>query len=182
LVRKALDIFTDIADIWGVADAQWGLGRVLHLGGRDAEAVPILQQSVKSARVAGPQMLIGLVLVTLGSAQVGVGELSHAKETLAESLKLVTDVGNREGTARVLEGFAALAVARALFEQGALVFGAAEGVRKSIGAVVWPADGPSHERTERSLRAALGNDAYEVCLLKGIKLRFEDALESARAL
>ena len=142
----------------------------------------MLQAAVAAARVAGAQVLLGLCLLSLGWAQLALEDVAHAKEAFLESLGLFAGTGNGEGSARALEACAVLAAARGLAEHGALLFGAAEGVRQSICAIVWVPDRPSHERTERSLRAALGGREYEARLMKGIKLSLQEALDSASSL
>lgn len=53
--------------------------------------------------------------------------------------------------------------------KGAVLFGAAEGVRGSIGIGVWLTDVATHEETAAALRADLGGDAYEAAVDEGMR-------------
>jgi hypothetical protein len=65
--------------------------------------------------------------------------------------------------------------------EGAVLLGAAESIRRSIGVGVWVTDATSHDRTEEKLCAALGDDAYREAFADGLGLSEDEvtALVSA---
>lgn len=92
----------------GIATSLEVLGRILNLAGRSEEAVPFLEESVAGARAVGPQVLLGLSLLSLELARLGVGDVEGARVALLESLGLLARVGNREVTAGAVEALAAV--------------------------------------------------------------------------
>jgi predicted ATPase len=177
MAREAVAAFRELEDAWGIATALGGLGRILILAGRSEEAAPILEESVAGARELGPQVLLGLSLLNLGVARLGVGELEGARVILRESLGLLARVGFREVMAGAVETLAAVSAQAGDPERGAVLFGAAEGVRSSVGAMVWAPDRPSHDLTEASLRQALGGRGFEARFVEGAALSMPEALE-----
>jgi predicted ATPase len=179
MARDAVDAFRELGDAWGVASALGVLGRILNLAGRSEEAVPVLEESVADAREVGQRSLLGLSLLNLGLGWLGTGDLQGAGVTLRESLGLLAGAGNREITAGAVEALAEVSSLAGDPETGAILFGAAEGVRSSVGALVWAPERTSHDRTETSLREALGGERFEARFAEGAALSIPEALELA---
>jgi predicted ATPase len=177
MAREAVAAFRELEDAWGIASALGVLGRILNLAGRSKEAVPVLEESVADAREVGQQSLLGLSLLNLGLGRLGMADLKGARVTLRESLGLLARVGNREITAGAVEALAAVSAQGGDPERAAVLFGAAEGVRSSVGALVWAPERPSHDRTEASLRQALGGEGFEARFAEGAALSIPEALE-----
>jgi predicted ATPase len=178
MAREALAAFREAEDAWGIASALGVLGRILNLAGRSEEAVPVLEESVADAREVGQRSLLGLSLLNLGLGRLGLGDLQGARGTLQESLGLLAG-GNREITAGAIETLAEVSAQAGDPETGAILFGAAEGVRSSVGALVWAPERASHDRTETSLREALGGERFEARFAEGAALSIPEALELA---
>ena len=66
----------------------------------------------------------------------------------------------RTSLGRALEALAAVAVAAGDPELAGTLFGAADGVRRAIGAGVWVTDRASHDKTAAQLRTQLGDSGY----------------------
>jgi predicted ATPase len=179
MAREAVDAFRELGDAWGVASALGVLGRILNLAGRSEEAVPVLEESAADAREVGQRSLLGLSLLNLGLGRLGTGDLQGAGVTLRESLGLLAGAGNREITAGAVEALAEVSSLAGDPETGAILFGAAEGVRSSVGALVWAPERTSHDRTETSLREALGGERFEARFAEGAALSIQEALELA---
>lgn len=179
MAREAVAALRELDDAWGIATALGGLGRILNLAGRSEEAVPVLEESVAGARELGPPVLIGLSLLNLGMAHLGVGDLEGARVMLRESLGLLARIGMREIMVGAVEALAAMSAQAGDPERGAVLFGAAEGVRSSVGALVWVPERPSHDRTEASLRQALGGEGFEARFAEGAALSIPEVLELA---
>ncbi len=180
---RALEEFREAGDVWGMGFARYALGRVLLLQERREDARQILEQSVADVREVGEKQLLTLSLLNLGWARLSEGDVGGAKASISESLHLAIAIRhNRIDAARVLEALAAVAVAVGDPVRGALLFGVAEGVRRSAGARVWLPDLPTHQRTDEALLAALGPEVYGARLAEGARLSLEDAAEIAAAL
>jgi hypothetical protein len=88
---------------------------------------------------------------------------------------------SRESLGRALEALAAVGVSAGDPELAATLFGAADGVRRSIGAGVWMTDRVSHEQTEAQLRTQLGESAYATAIERGRSLTVDQLLELTSA-
>ena len=176
VAHRALEAFHDADDAWGVAFAQGALARILLSGGQSEEALAILEPIIADIRRLGDRHLLALVLMNLGWARLGTGKVADAVIALKEALQLTAGLGNQVDTARVLEAVAAAAVATGDAERGALLYGAAEGVRRAIGARVWLNDRGSSERVAAALRSALPGVMFDKRFSDGLQLSVPKAL------
>jgi diguanylate cyclase (GGDEF)-like protein len=128
------------------------LGNIGRREGNLAEARRCLLEALPLACDLGDRYLLGWVLVSLGQVAVRDGDPS-AQALLHGGLLLRRDLGDREGMAVALEGFAALA-APARPDRAAFLIGAAESLRAASGAPIPPADRPGYDRLVDRLRAA----------------------------
>ena len=108
-----------------------------------------------------------------------MGDLDSAARPLGEALDRAVALHNRESLARALEALAVVADTVGDPAHGATLFGAAEGVRRSIGATVWRTDRASHARTEERLQTALGEPAFQAGAARGAALTVEEAVNAA---
>lgn len=185
LVREALVTYRALGDPWATvyaAETVFGFSQVMRMQGRSEEALPLLEETVGWARGAGEVMMLQIALMNLGQARLGVSDPAGAQAALLESLKLAHDLGDHGGSPPTLNALAAVAVARGDPERGAMLLGAAEGARRSIGTTTWVRDWATHERTERELRKALGDDRFTTTFTKGMTLTIPDALRVASEL
>ncbi|MCV2491805.1 DUF4062 domain-containing protein [Geodermatophilus sp. YIM 151500] len=184
LGRTAVAVLRRLGRPWQRAFAEFALGRVLLLGGRHAEAVPLLEESVRLAGVerqageTGPFPLLGYAVLNLGWARLGLGDVVAARRAFRQA---VTAAGatDRVVTARALEALAAVAVRAGDPGTGAVVFGAAEGVRRSVGVGVWVTDAATHAATETALRDALGAASFGSAVAEGLRLPLAEAVALA---
>jgi predicted ATPase len=179
MLERAVVEFRSLDDRWGLTFALFCLGGALVLHERHADAVAPLKESVELARVIETDVLLSNALVNLGWAYLGLGDIAAAGRVLTEALAAGIDLDNRESVARALEALAAAAVFRGDTEHGATLFGAAEGVRRSMGVPVWMTDRASHEQTQDRLRARLGDLTYNAVIAGGAALGVEEVLEVA---
>lgn len=141
-------------------------------------------------------MALSVTVVHLGMARLDAGDIPGARSALIEALDLARDLDHRDRTraslqrdthsaaalAYALEALAALAVATANHERGALLLGGAQGVRRSVGDATWAPFRHMNERTEHALRAALGEDAFRTKFSEGTRISLEEASKLAAAL
>ncbi|WP_242344295.1 ATP-binding protein [Anaeromyxobacter terrae] len=181
IVRRALTTFQARDDVFGAACAMFGLGRVLLMQGRLADAAAMEEEGAASLREAGEVFLRSMILVSLSWTLVASGRFERAIAPLQEALEIVTSMQNRDGMARVFEALGAVGLHRGHPRLGALLFGAAEGVRRSVGARVWVLDRVLNDNLEGELRRALGTQAFEAVFAEGVALPPERAIQFARA-
>jgi diguanylate cyclase (GGDEF)-like protein len=127
------------------------LGNIARREGNLAGARRCLLEALPLARDLGDRYLLAWVLVSLGLVAVRDGD-PHGEALLRGGLLLRRDLGDREGMATALEGFAALH-APARPDRAAFLIGAAETLRTSSGAPIPPADRPGYADLVDALRA-----------------------------
>jgi hypothetical protein len=170
MVRQSVTASQTVGDTWGAAFGRYALGRVLLIGGRAVEAIPVLEASVEGVGRIGENVLSGLALIVLGWVYLEVGDIARAERSLLASLEVMRGFGNRDGVARSLEALAALAIASGDAHLGARLFGAASESRASVGVTVWVPDYRSHDQTERRLVQILGADVFAQLMREGASL------------
>ncbi len=159
LLHGAVRDFRELGDPWGLAFALLSLGGAKLFRDLPDEAVPLLEESVALARTAGTAVFFGNALVNLGLAHTARGDFDAAHRVLGEALERSRVMQTRETTARALDGLAAVAVATGEPERATRLAGAAEGIRRSLGADVFPPDRISWARTRALLDERLGPTA-----------------------
>ncbi|MGY1694650.1 DUF4062 domain-containing protein [Geodermatophilus sp. SYSU D00814] len=156
LLETAVAVLRELGDRWGLAFALLSLGGAKLFRDLPDDAVPLLEESAALARTAGTEVFLGNALVNLGLAHAARGDLDTAHRVLSEALEHSRAMDSRETTARALDGMAAVTVAAGDPERAARLTGAAEAVRRSIGADVFPPDRTSWARTRSVLAERLG--------------------------
>jgi predicted ATPase len=181
LLAGAADTFRELSDRSGLAFALLNLGGALLLHGRYAEAIPHLEESVRLASAMKADVFLSNALINLGMAHRLLGDLESAHTRLHEAVEHAIALDNRDSLARALDALAAVAVTAGDPQRGATMFGAAEGVRRSIGAGVWMTDRASHEETAARLRTRLGDAAYTAAIDHGRSLTVDQLRELTSA-
>lgn len=198
MLREALATFRELQGSEGFAYSYtfWGLTQALITQGRGGEAVPLLEEAAAWAKASADKMTLSVTVVHLGMARLDAGDISGARSALIEAIQLARDLDRHDRTraslprdthsaaalAYALEALAALAVATGNHEKGALLLGAANGVRQSVGSATWAPYRHMNERTEHALRDALGDDRFRTEFSEGMRMSPEDAATVAASL
>ena len=181
LLAQAADTFRELDDQWGLAFASLNLGGALLLHHRYADAIPHLEESLQHARAVKADVFLSNALINLGWVHHWLGDVEAARARLREAVKHAAVPDNRESLGRALEALAAVTVTAGEPELAATLFGAADGVRRSIGAGVWMTDRASHDQTVAQLRTQLGDTAYAEATDRGRSLTVDQMLELTSA-
>ena len=177
LLAQAADTFRELDDQWGLAFASLNLGGALLQHHRYADAIPHLEESLQHAREVKAEVFLSNALINLGWVHHWLGDLEAARARLREAVKHAAVPDNRESLGRALEALAAVAVTAGDPELAATLFGAADGVRRSIGTGVWMTDRASHDQTAAQLLTQLGDTAYTAAADRGRNLTVDQVLE-----
>lgn len=137
------------------------LGDALRRIGEYARGAELTLESLRLAREVGDKRSAAIALFVLGSLRRDEGDATSALHHLVEGLNLYLGVGDRLGIAWCLEGLAGLATAAEVPELGARFLGASDRLREEMQSPVqrWEVD--THAAAEESIRAALGDNAFE---------------------
>src|SRR5262249_51519139 len=145
------------------------------------QAVELLEESARLATSAGDDRGRSSAIRALAAALLESGETDAARERLVESLELARRLGDLNGIAYCLDTFAGLAVVDGDAARAARLFGAADGLRASIGALRPPDQQPLYERWVASTLAQLDTATYAACYESGRGLGLDDAADLALA-
>jgi predicted ATPase len=181
LLAQAANTFRELDDQWGLAFASLSLGGALLQHHRYADAIPHLEESLQHARAVKAEVFLSNALINLGWVHHWLGDVEAARAALREAVKHAAVPDNRESLGRALEALAAVSVTAGDPELAATIFGAADGVRRSIGTGVWMTDRASHDQTAAQLLTQLGDTAYTAAADRGRNLTVDEVLELTSA-
>jgi predicted ATPase len=109
------------------------------------------------------------------------GRAGEARATFLSVLEEFERIGTDRGIAECLIGLGAVAAETGEAERGARLLGVGGALLQSLGTQPWPADAREWQRTEETLKLALGPAAYDKLRHEGEQLPREQAVALARA-
>jgi tetratricopeptide (TPR) repeat protein len=179
LEREAVAVLREGGLQWQYAYGLFTFARVLIMARRYAEALPLLEESVALIHAPAPHPLLSYAVLNLGWARLGLGDREGARAAFLRAFGEATSA-DEQAKARALGALARVAV----HDQprvGAVLFGAAEQVRRAVGLGVWVTDRPVHAKTEAALREALGESAFTEAYEEGTHLSADEVYALACA-
>jgi non-specific serine/threonine protein kinase len=182
--KAALACFTEAGWQRGVADILAFLGDLRLREGAYTEAKLLLERTLVITRQLGAPWWSSATLVALGLAAMELRDLAGAYERLAEGTALSRQLGDRDGIANGLAGFAQLAAACGQAERSVRLASAARGLSTAMPTPVRVRAGGRDRLDERlaPMRAALGDDAAAAIWAEAQTLSIEEAVAEALAL
>ncbi len=181
LCEEALALFRERADKFGTAGSLNTLALVACGQGDYRQAAALSEESLALSRESGDKGAMARSLNVLGRVAHFQREYKQAAEYLGESLTLFREMGERLGIIRCLCGLAHVAWAGGFPERAARMFGAAEGLRESIGTPLPLADQLEFDRNVASVRTRLGEHEFTAAYAEGRAKTLEQAIEFALA-
>jgi predicted ATPase len=173
---EALALRRELGDARIVADSLLKAGRAHALQGDRARAIASLEEGLAIARELGDGWTTSVALASLGFVALGSGDVVGADELLGEALAWSWKRGDKRLGAECLGGRAAVAALRGRHALGAQLWGAADGLRDTIGASAGPVERVTIEQHLPLVQAALGEEATNGGLVAGRRLDFEQAV------
>jgi predicted ATPase len=142
------------------------LGRARAARGDDEQAIQILEESLALFQADSETMGIAQVLACLGEITLR-RDLQLAVALLRQSLTLFHGLGDKPGISIVLHLLGCAAYAARQDERAALLFGAADGLRRAMRAPLRPVQRAQHEHHISSVRHRLGAERFKVAWEQG---------------
>jgi len=118
---------------------------------------------------------VGTGLINLGHVERHHGDERRAAELYQAGIIRLLEYGDRQFPIAGTRGLAALALAKGLLDQAALLLGWATALRDETGFLLPAGDQAEHDRIDAEIRAALGDDRYTRTIAAG-RLMDETAL------
>ena len=179
LLEESLRIRIAFGDRAGESTSLGNLGLVAQAEGDYEEARTLLEQSLAIDRELGDKLGIAGSLSYLGELERAAGNLDRAEALHRDGLARQRELRQREVLPMALEGMAGLGAARGLFSRAALLFGAAESLRRAVGLPLPPSAQATYERDVNVARAGLGEKEFERVRHEGREMTLDAAISYA---
>ncbi len=176
LEAESMALFRELGDSWGLAFSLDSLGSVTRNQGDYAAARALLEESAALFRELRDPWGLSLPLNHLGIVALAQGDYAAACARYMEGLMLRRDVGHSLHMADSLTNLAEVASVMGQPERAARLWGAAEALYDSIGAIdayMWPVD------YDRAARAQRDDAAFAVARAEGRAMTLEQAISYA---
>lgn len=170
-------------------DAAWAHRAVSLLLGNLAEAYraqgdferarSLYLEGLEVSRAQGNVTAEDVLHFNLGQAELELGNTDQAREHYREGLTLALRFDNRLTKMYGLVGLAQVASAESDHQRAARLFGAAEALRKPMGAVLDDVDRDLYHRYVSATKSALGNESFNAAWADGLAMNLEAASELA---
>jgi predicted ATPase/Tfp pilus assembly protein PilF len=162
-----------------IGGALTNLGMVDYDAGDLDRAHAAQREALALAEQIGDRRLAAVALTNLGLVALARGDHAGARSCHLRSLELAEAVGERRGIAESLEELAKVESAEGAADRAAVLFGAAQALRETIGS---PAAGPDLTRLNGALAAVAATLGTRFGALQeaGRSLSMEDAISFAR--
>lgn len=155
------------------------LGEVWRLRAVYDRAAHFYQRSLKYNREIGDLVRQTTNLINLGTTALLQGNIEAAGSYYREGLKISSKMVNIHGTLYCLEGIAGSYFAVRRPETAAVIFGAAEALRRGNNLVIEPADILPYEQGLNFARSRLTGQLFDELFAKGQKINIEEAVSLA---
>lgn len=180
MLEKNLTLTRESGNLNDLGWALDHLGHIAQLQGEYKLAEQLHKESMPLFRQVG-QRWVGMPWAHqgLGEAALAQHDTMLAQAHFRDALTLFDDLGDRAGTAWCLAGLAGVAALNEELEHAAWLWGAAEALRKSIGAREAPASRATHEQLKEQVRNQLGETVFNAKWAEGQSASMEQAIDEA---
>ena len=179
--ERALALRESVGDRWAIGVSMANLGMIAVLQKRHAEAREWFEKSMRLNREVGDAWMVANCHNNLGNATRGLGDYDAARTHYAEALRAYRDYDDKWALAFLLEDIGVLAALRGDAAAGLELIGAAEAIRKVIGAPRAPSLEQELARQLAGAAAALSDGDRAALRARGQALDFAAAVERAFA-
>jgi predicted ATPase len=174
--EEALEISRGLGDQRTIGYALHNLAEVARHTGHYEQARTLGMEAVSVSREMDDKWTLARNFVWLGMVTAYMSDdYEQAAGFLDEGLELILEVRDWEFVAYALHSFAALAGAKGQGERAARLCGAAEALRKSLGAPLPPTERPDYDRSVAATRSQLGEAEWEEAFAQGMAMSAEEA-------
>lgn len=175
-LEEALGRFRVLGDDWGAAQMLSILGDLARRKGDAVTATARYEEALALLRRQDLTRTVPSLLQNLGSLALRAGQTRRALGLPRESMALFRGQGDQRGMADCLDGLAGVLAVMGQAERAAQFFGAAEALRQTIGATIWPGNIAEYERGIALLRERLGEPALAAALAAGRARSLRDVI------
>ena len=179
--EESLALFREVDDEAGAAGTLNNLGVLATVNERWDDAAVLYEEALDFFRAHGDKQGIARALMNLGEVRMMQNKLEEAEGMLEESFVLFQEIGSQWDIAYVLEGLAHIKTSGGNPRDAALLLGAADALRDTLGAPRPPNEVEPYEKHVARARAAMDETAFKSAWDEGREMSIEAALEFALA-
>lgn len=153
-----------------ISDLAWALnylGNVARERGEHERSKTLLAEALGLLNELGEKRGLATCLLALGKLACTLGDYERAEAYLSESLTLAIEQGEKRAIAMRLDCLGMVAGEGGNDRQAATLYGAAEALRRAIGAHIAPVDQPEHERRLGAVRDRIGEPLFAAAWAEG---------------
>lgn len=176
-LEESLMRFEEEASASGIESALNRLGDLARCQGDYDRAGQLYLESLKLYREMGDKDEIPSLLHNLGCVAHYRRDYRKAISFFREGLAIHQEVGNQAGIAECITGIAGVLIGQGEAERGARLLGAAEVLRESVGATLWPANRLEYDRIISRLHKVLDETTLAAAWAAGRAMSMLEALE-----
>jgi len=166
-LEESLTRFREAASVPGIESALNRLGDLARCQGDYDQAGQLYSESLTLYREMDDKDEIPSLLHNLGYVARQRGDYLQAMALFKEGLAIQREMGNQAGIAECLAGVAGVLAAQGQAARGARLFAAAEALRETAGAALWPANRIEHDRSLTLLHEALDEATFAAAWAAG---------------
>jgi non-specific serine/threonine protein kinase len=179
LVEEGIDLLRQTGDKFALAMSLNNSGTVAFIG-KDYPAAHVrYAEAAELGRELGDNLALGASLRGLGIVAIRQREFSLAASRLRESLLALREIEDQWFMSRTLDTLAEMYSAQGAYERAARLLGAAATAREAVGAVVFDFYRDEYERLICTVRATLGEAAFNTGWTEGRVLLLHEAVAYA---
>ena len=175
IFRESQDLFQEVHDEWGYANATMALGYTFWKDKNRATALPLSQEAFAGFQKLGDRYFQSVTLRHIGFISVNLGDLTNGLAALRESLLLAQQLHSKYEIGWTLWQFAVTAQQMDNFVRAVRLYEAARSIFEYIG--TW---GPENQiQLEESLaacRAEMGEAEFITAMEQGRAMTIEQAI------
>jgi predicted ATPase len=177
--EEALRLFRASGDRWGQGVSFSALTWFL-VAADDLDATgDVFEQALSVAEQLADELNLAMIEANVAEYHLHHRDADTAAALLAAALRRYRRLRAFYPSTYAIDGAARLATATGRYETAAVLLGAADAVRDTLGVPVEAAHQARRNRVVEQVRSALGDDAFGRALAEGRTLRYEDAVDAA---
>jgi predicted ATPase/DNA-binding CsgD family transcriptional regulator/tetratricopeptide (TPR) repeat protein len=176
MLEESLTISKELGHKGIIARCLSHSGLVTLQQGDTAAAHRLSEESLALHRETGDQWGISWVLSILAKVKAREGDQRAAFTLYQESLAIARKIGSKLNIAVCLEGMASVLATQGEPVRAAQLWGAAEALRETMGAPIWPVERATYERTVAAARSLIGRKVFVAAWAEGRTIPLEYVL------
>ena len=179
LLREAMAVTSDLPASEGRSSADHVLGVALQMSGDLEGAREVMTERLDGARARGDEFIVFVESSNLSMVERQLGHLDRAESLSIDALRIISAANDQMGMAWVVNGLAAVTLAKGADQRAATLIGIADTLLEGAGGEWPPDERAQYDGTLATLGARLSPAALDEARRAGAAMSSADALAFA---